>query len=984
MAEGSNEETVKFKVELDPQGFRSQLLQLKQEIGLTLNAATHSFGQSVSDAGVGFNSMSRDMSALAGAVFNQRTPSQDLSQSSSMISGLVPGLTAPRSYDVEEWGKLNRNNLFNSVADFSHGAALAALPVGMGELGGAFGSGVGSSLGGLPGALVGGLAGYMGGTALGETVMEPAYTRYAAGKALRSAGARYGVSATDEVLAGVTQIAEANQMSGTEALGVLQAGLQTGAMGQMGGADDFKQKFRQLMQGAREISRDMHIELTESVQHIASMQSAGFGTIQGAVGAMRMARTTSALTGIHTEEAVALAQAGAGMAVGNLGMSAQYGASSTLANFESVTLGLRNKSLDLEAVNQLGGRARAAQAMTMSGIGYLESSLGRATLMAAYDTDTGQLDSSKYVAEPGMAFRSAMDNVMSGANPMKTLLEFAGNRSRVASQASPEEVALSQTMTWATLARNIDPKGPVTQDMLVGAATVMGTNPDVARSIVATTLDPSIPEARREEVRKQQVLAEQRNAPYVGGIGPWASGGSFTEEVQKTAESFYTGFSAANVGRSIGGTASGIASFFGMSNVAGMINSGSSLAYKFLPSGTRGHLEMTPETYVNSATAAMRRASGAVSGVYDDIRGVIGGRQVPRIAFEPGQLASMFSNDSAADIAGSKLEFSEKEREGIEINAVQAITAVLQQAGDETTHAATPDTRAVYQESLGEIMAIRGERDPEAQRRMTNKLLKSTEGRFSLAAQHETFGKAVQLTVAGGSVRGNSAGSAAAGALGTMVGGVARLGGLSAYAVGVDIGTSLAKEAMSSRSIGAIDKLASMQASDETSMAGLRFLIGSTSRGGSSYEEIAGKGWSNRENFKSVLSDVLSVDKEAIISGPMRGMWEDNKTLSRAVGDGAGIPLARLEGMSFQAATLDGLRAADLDKNNMLSKEEISRAQDYAVRRYAVTQAKLGGPTSTGSVDPSQIILYNKLGTLIESINKLVANMAKEKPSTWW
>ena len=564
MASGdTTTERLELDVVLDPEGLRSQLAQVKQQIGLELAGTSYSLNQTAGAFGAGFNSMSRDAGALINAVMFQPTPTQDLGgRPASILSGLVPGLTAPRSYDVEEWGKLHRDSIFNSTADASYRLGLAVPNVVASQVGFGVGMSAGWAATGAPmaaasvkamtwgpylGASAAGMAGGLVGVAVAgaatDAVMDPFVGRYMAGQALSSGGARFGIGKGQDYLDSFSGAQASSGLSGVEAAGVLRTGLEQGAFGQVGSAEEFSTKFRSLMRGAKSIAQEMHVELNDAVQSIASMQSSGFGSIESSVGALRMSRTTAALTGITNAEAIALSQAGAGMTVGNLGMSAQYGASATRAHFEGVTLGLRDKTVDMESITQLGGRARAAQAMTMSGLGFLEGPLGRATLLGAYDSETGTLDQSKFMVEPGAAFNQAIGNVFSGANPMRTLLEFAGDRQRVASQASPEEVALAQASTWQALARHIDPKGPVTENMLVGAATQFGVNPDVARAVVGT-LKPEVIAARQEELMKQAAIAAQAEFGRVGGVlgrggslGEYSVGG-FGRAVGKAAGDF--------------------------------------------------------------------------------------------------------------------------------------------------------------------------------------------------------------------------------------------------------------------------------------------------------------------------------------------------------------------------------------------------------------------------------------------------------------
>ena len=949
MATGANEETVKFKVELDPQGFRSQLMQLKQEVGLTLNAATYSLGQTAGAGAAGFNSLQRDIGALAGAVLTQPTAGHDLSKSSSILSGLVPGLTAPRSYDVEEWGKLNRDNLFKSLADTATRAGLALPALGLGELGSGVGSGMGTVLGGIPGALVGGVVGYMAGAAAGETLMEPAATRYSARRAISSVGGRFGISASDEVMQGVTQIGQANQMSGTETLSVLRSGLQTGAFGQVAGAEDFKQKFGQLMRGAKEISQDMHVELSEAVQHISSLQSSGFGTIQGAMGAMRMARVTSSLTGVHTAEAVALAQAGASMTVGNLGMSAQYGAQSTLANFEGVTLGLRNKTVDMEAVNQLGGRARAAQAMTMSGLGFLEGPLGRATLLAAYDTDTGQLDPSKYVAEPGMAFRSAMENVFSGGNPMRALLEFAGNRSRVASQASPEEVALSQVMTWETLARHVDPKGPITQEMLVGAAHQMGTNPDVARSIIGTTLDPSILEKRREEIRKQQALAAQRAAPQVGGWGVFGGAGNYVDAARNA------------LGR--------------LPDIPFGI-------------GTSGHTS-TLSTEVSVMGDVISGTVGTARGMWAGAEQKLGlGRPAPVSMFTPEAMQRFQKNSLAENLARHGRIVTKTQYDAAAADANDTVTALFEATAKaenssvasifgitkegRSAFAASPDTRALFTKNIPAILAMRDAPTSPESNDTRNRLL--TEASGFPDAQQALFAATLERTVTG------------EGAVQNMTGQYIAMG------FGGDVAKSVgALTGVGTERIGALRDFAAMEMSGEAATAGLRFIA---SRAPGTRDIVQGQaGQPALRGLMNTLNRAFfTPEGQAIALGPLSAMREDARSLQEKMGSGWSISLDQIRrdkwdlktaNFSDLAAMAKGDAAEGSAEAGILTQAEFQKAVAMRASRAGV-KAGLAGPAHTpgGALSGmDQAELYTRLGRSLDAVKTLAERIVADMPT---
>ena len=616
MAAGANEETVKFKVELDPQGFRSQLMQMKQEIGLTLNAAGGSFGQTVDAAGIGFNSLQRDVGAFAGAA------------GAAKAAG-------------------------SGIADLATRASLAALPLGMGEVAGQFGGSAGFVAGGVPGMLVGGIAGYMAGSAAGEGIMGPGVTRYAAQQAIEANGGRYGISASSEVMQGISQIGAANQMSGTDTLSVLSSGLRTGAFGQVSGAGDFKQKFGQLMAGAREISQDLNTELSESVAVISSLQNSGFSSIRSAMGAMRMARVTSGLTGLSMQESLGLAQAGAALGMSQ-GFGAETGSRFLQSNFESVTLAMRNKTLDMEAVSRMGGRQGAAATMAAGQMRYLQSPMGSAMMMASYDPNTGQLDPNRSFVEPGMAYSQAMNNVFSSANPMRAIAEFMGNKSDLAQQMSPEEVALGQTMQAMTMARHIDPKGPVTRDFLASVMQLQGMTPETARATVATSTDPSIFSDRQQEILKQQAAQAQRAAPMVGGHRWFSGADGPLDAMRKGMESLYTEGRARDV-PFIGGYLEDMVSASGFGGA-------------------------TIETGVGALSNMAQKVLGSAGVTFGNFRRNWLGEKAPRPVITADALRNSVSNDAARDMAGGVEALSVTRMHDMDTKANASIDAIFREA----------------------------------------------------------------------------------------------------------------------------------------------------------------------------------------------------------------------------------------------------------------------------------------------------------------
>lgn len=880
MAEGANEETVRFKVELDPQGFRSQLVQLKQEIGLTLGAAAGSFGQTLGAGAVGFNSMARDVGNLA-SMFS--SPGGGPKESASLLAGVAPEISAlmggkPSYYGIEEWGALNRENMMKSSADFAHRMSLSAVPALMGDIGGGVGAGMGSAVAarfmgaGLASTLVGGFAGgipgYMLAAGVGEVMMEPAVTRYAARSAIDQAGGRYGISPSTEILAGVDQIGRANNMSGTETLSVLRAGLATGAIGQVSGADDFRAKFSQLMEGAREVSRTMQTELAQSVQLISSLQESGFGGTQGAVNAIRNASAAGRLTGSSTQEMLSLSQSGAAMAVGQ-GMTADAGQRAVLSAFEGITAGMRNKAIDTDAVHRLGGRANAAAEMAANHFKFLGSSVGQATMLARFDPSTGQLDNSRAVFEPGMAFRQAADNLYSGGNPMRNLVEFQANMPDLASGMDPTESALHQVMGGVRVARHLG--GPLSKDFIIST---MAATQNMSRSAAEATygmLDPSVQNARLQSMRDQQVAAAERGANY-GGFRIFEGRGTWSAGIQAGAERF--------------------SEWSGLNNFVGGL----------------GNMGRNVMSWVDAKVAGVRRFGL--------------GSSAPRPMLPQSVMDTAFSSPVGLRVSAGSLALDSENIEKYDRMLVEAINAIDTGADD--------TTRALFEGSLGEIVAARTTKDPAERSKIIDALNKRASDDTESTSQRDIFKEMVRKAV--------EPGQGAAGAN--------------------------------------IQAAIQFQARREGTMAGFRFLQSRTAGGAEALGAIAGTGdATTRLGLATTLTNLL--EKGNRVQGDsLDAMRSDHRSILEKMGKGDSIAVSQLENDKHQAFVYEDLKKAAGD-DGALSKDELQNLETKTLERFAATRAKLAGNVMGGPGGGSQIEMITRLIRVMDQTNHVLGQIQK-------
>jgi hypothetical protein len=495
------------------------------------------------------------------------------------------------------------------------------------------------------------------------------------------------------------------------------------------------------------------------------------------------------------------------------------------------------------------------------------------------------------MVEPGAAFNQAMTNVFSGANPMKTLLEFAGNRQRVASQASPEEVALAQASTWASLARQIDPKGPITQDMLVGAATVMGTNPDVARTIVGSIADPGALQERQRALMNQAAQAATARAGRVGGLfgrGGLVGGGSLFGGVASLANRAYNA--------DLTGLAGGIAAL------------------------TTGGMASGPE-YVGSIREFGAGISGAVSGVWDVGRGLaqgvgalIYGSELPEMIMTDDAIRHSFpagTGDISADLRRSQRPMTRQALADRASKARAAMDSILQDAGGSSL--ASDQAREALMRYMPQLLD-----DPSS----ADKLRASFEGEIQnlgMESQRGAALKAFNRAAAGARVLKNRAALKPGSTLATY------------------------RDRMAT-----VQSYVSAAMSDETAGAGLRFLAGSSQ----DVRDYAARlpGASAGGVLSHFAGELIEGKTDAAKIPALSGMMKDiDQFKEYGLGTGGGLALDQLSKMKWDQYGFSEaeIRAADLDDNKVVSKAELKTLTSRKLAAYGVNKGFGGGGGGT-------------------------------------
>lgn len=348
--------------------------------------------------------------------------------------------------------------------------ALAATPL-LAPIGGAAGSVIGSGVGGLAGAPFGSAASLGLGKALG------AAGRFAGGVALPLAaagvasditdhiaqqrqirnflemssfrftgpgsqmadpimGTGMGMQARRQVADYMTEIDVADPFVDMKDLGrILRTSTELGLMHNTQDIDDFKRRFKSITDNVKLITKTLNTTIEEGLGVMRDLRGIGV-TDPGRVGQMVTgAEGLGRVAGRTAQEMITAGMQGAEVYRGT-GISMEIGFQATQMNLAAVRSARDAGTLSQEAVAQAGGEEALAQRMTVQGLAFQQSGLGRGVMAAMYGGRGGTLDMGSISRMLGGGI--GMENLaLQGArrlgNP-RSMIEYQANQAKMLSQ----------------------------------------------------------------------------------------------------------------------------------------------------------------------------------------------------------------------------------------------------------------------------------------------------------------------------------------------------------------------------------------------------------------------------------------------------------------------------------------------------------------------------------------------------------------------
>jgi hypothetical protein len=272
---------------------------------------------------------------------------------------------------------------------FVGGAIGGALGSVFGPLGTAAGAVVGSGIG----ALAGGIAGYAAGTVGANAVTSAIGQRREIEGFLETSGFRFATTGSDlsagsRLGGGIapgrrTEIAEflrsrdvADINMNTEDLTkILQTSTQQGLFAGTRDVEDFKTKFKDIVESVKTVTKVLHTTLEDGVKTIKDLKGIGIDPSQ-VKSVIMQADVTGKVAGRTAAEMIGIGLQGAEMFRGT-GVSMEIGMQANMMNLSAIRAARDAGTLAQEVVAQAGGEEALAQRMTARGLQYAQTDFGR-------------------------------------------------------------------------------------------------------------------------------------------------------------------------------------------------------------------------------------------------------------------------------------------------------------------------------------------------------------------------------------------------------------------------------------------------------------------------------------------------------------------------------------------------------------------------------------------------------------------------------
>lgn len=298
---------------------------------------------------------------------------------------------------------------------------------------------------------------------------------------------------------------------------ILEGGMQLDLFSGTRDVEDFKTKFKGLVENLKTVTSTLHTSLKEGLEVVRGFRDMGVTDpteVNRLVLGSEMRGRMSGRTGM---EMMALGQAGAEIFRGT-GIAMERGFELNQINTTSIRSMLNAGTLSREMISQAGGENALAQQMTAGALSAFQTPQGRAAMMSGFNMSTGTLNLSN------LGNQGLMQQV-AGAAAMGpgALLTFQARQEDLISTMSPEQMQLFGGKLDIAMAKDLMKFAPGlgSMDAIRVAAQRRGmSKAQIETEISTLTQDPEKVRAEGEQaistMRQQASLEDVRNRFNVG------------------------------------------------------------------------------------------------------------------------------------------------------------------------------------------------------------------------------------------------------------------------------------------------------------------------------------------------------------------------------------------------------------------------------------------------------------------------------------
>lgn len=573
------DQTINYKVNVDDSNFQSKLTQMRASMDSSMGGSGGGFSQTMMYGAMGvmntgggsgvadFGSQIRPVTYTPPAIsmqphFGMFQIQQTLAQAglggmgpigagmSGMMtnfsrggfSGLITGPAAiPSNVTASEYMGLSARGFGDRMGDAgaitgltaaSTGLQLAAGGAGYAAGASLFSGGVGQFFGGMAGAslatlpitmAVGKTTDMMADNRALQTALGAGSFRFMSGggsEVDQLTGRGMGRRARFDVASSIQGMEMNDQRFGMDDYKtILEGGMQFDMFSGTRDVEDFKGKFKGLVDNLKTVTSTLHTSLKDGIEVIRGMRDMGVtdpNEVTRLTMGSEMRGRASGRTGM---EMMAVGQAGAEIFRGT-GVSMERGFELNQMNVTSIRGMLNSGTISRDTVAQAGGENSLAQQMTAGALSSFQTAHGRAAMMANYNPTTNSMN-------PNMMSNLASGNAMSqiaGAAGMgpAALMKFQAHQEEMISSMSPQSMQIMGLSTAMGTARMLSAGTGADMDtsMRVAMQNMGMSKPVIDANLGLLHQDPSKMQSDMEasvsNMRTQAGLEDLRNRFNVG------------------------------------------------------------------------------------------------------------------------------------------------------------------------------------------------------------------------------------------------------------------------------------------------------------------------------------------------------------------------------------------------------------------------------------------------------------------------------------